>query len=221
MNIEPESRVGEIAARYPLATRVFARHRIDFCCGGGVALAEACRKRDLDVSEVLVEIRRTLDTEAPETEPWNQAPIAELVRHIVDDYHGPLREELPRLEEMARKVARVHGDKDPERLSALLETFLALRSELDEHLRHEESELFPQLLAHGLSSDDLLSSLVEEHETAGRALERIRELTDDYRVPEQACNTWRALWHGLAALEESLHRHIHLENNILFRRVAA
>jgi regulator of cell morphogenesis and NO signaling len=59
-----------------------------------------------------------------------------------------------------------------------------------------------------------------EHDSAGRALERIRVLTDGYEVPAEACNTWRALWHGLAALEESLHEHIHLENNILFPRAA-
>ena len=66
-----------------------------------------------------------------------------------------------------------------------------------------------------------ISVMEDEHESAGDALRRLRQLTDDYRVPEGACNTWIALWHGLAALEEDMHQHIHLENNILFPRSQA
>ena len=57
-----------------------------------------------------------------------------------------------------------------------------------------------------------------EHEAVGGMLRRLRELTNDYAVPAEACNTWRALWVGLADLERSLHEHIHLENNILHPR---
>ncbi|NNF04006.1 MAG: hypothetical protein HKN17_06030, partial [Rhodothermales bacterium] len=61
-----------------------------------------------------------------------------------------------------------------------------------------------------------LDELIHEHEAAGRALARIRELTDDFVPPEYACNTWKGLWAGLEQLEREMHRHIHLENNILF-----
>lgn len=223
MDITPASRVGDIAARHPLSTRVFARHRIDFCCGGGIALERACEERGLDVDRVLDEIAGELRSASSETQAWSDAPTPELIRHIVDAYHVPLREELPRLEAMALKVARVHADKDPERLPALAETVLALRTELEDHMRREETELFPALLER---SDDAPAAAVppsylDEHESAGRALARIRELTDEFRVPEQACNTWRALWHALADLERTMHQHVHLENNILFRRATA
>lgn len=226
MNVTSEvtssSRVGEIAARYPLATRVFARHGIDFCCGGGVALADACAKRQLDTNEVLEEIERTIAAPGgADATRWDEAPVAELVRHIVDHFHAPLREELPRLEAMARKVARVHGDKEPVRLPALLETFLALEAAVDEHLREEEEALFPAILAGAENPDAPLAAFVDDHTRVGRELARIRELTDGFRVPDGACNTWSALWHGLAALETDLHEHIHLENNVLFPRVAA
>ena len=220
--VSSASRVGEIATRHPLATRVFARHGIDFCCGGGVALADACAKRGLDTATVLGEIERTIERPgAGDATRWDQAPVAELVRHIVDHFHASLREELPRLEAMARKVARVHGDKEPVRLPALLESFLTLKAEVDEHLREEEEALFPAILAGTANPEAPVAAFVDDHSRVGRELERIRELTDGFRVPDGACNTWNALWHGLAALETDLHEHIHLENNVLFPRAAA
>ncbi|MGD2115972.1 MAG: iron-sulfur cluster repair di-iron protein [Acidobacteriota bacterium] len=219
MNITAESRVGEIAAHHPMATRVFARHGIDFCCGGGVPLEQACARRDLDTVQVLDEIDQALAEGDPDLEQWTEAPAADLVRHIVHAYHMPLREELPRLESMLRKVNRVHGDKDPERLGSLLSTFLKLQTELADHMAREEGVLFPEILEYGEGAVVPFEPFVDDHTEAGEALARIRELTDDYRVPDGACNTWRALWHGLEALEESMHQHIHLENNVLFPRV--
>lgn len=217
--VTPDSRVGEIAARHPLATRVFARHGIDFCCGGGVPLADACARRGLDTTAVLGEIERTIAAPDADALPrWDEAPIDELVRFILERYHAPLREELPRLEAMARKVHRVHGDKDPERLGALLETYLHLKAEVDEHLREEEEVLFPAILANAERPETPIGAFVDDHTRVGRELARIRELTDGFRVPDGACNTWNALWHGLAALETDLHEHIHLENNVLFPR---
>lgn len=224
MNLTPESRVGEIAARHPLATRVFARHGIDFCCGGGIAIAQACAKRELDTAAVLEEIERTIAAPAVAEMRWDEQPLADLVGHIIKHFHEPLREELPRLESMARKVFRVHGDKDPARLAALLESFLTLKGELDEHMYLEEERLFPAILAHAAASTRVPAALVvkfvDDHSRVGAELVRLRELTDDFRAPEGACNTWNALWKGLAALETDLHQHIHLENNVLFRRVA-
>lgn len=220
-SLTAQTPVGDIAARHPLATRVFARYGIDFCCGGGVALQDACQQRGLDASAVLDQIDQVLAGGEPEGDRWDQAPVADLVRHIVDAYHLPLREELPWLESMARKVARVHGDKEPERLPALLQTFLGLKAELEDHMEREEKVLFPEILAHGEGALVPTVPFVDDHTQAGEALARIRELTDDFQVPAEACNTWRALWHGLAALEESLHQHIHLENNVLFPRLGA
>ncbi|MBZ0111326.1 MAG: iron-sulfur cluster repair di-iron protein [Thermoanaerobaculia bacterium] len=220
MDINAESKVGQVAAHYPMATRVFARHGIDFCCGGGKALREVCEKRDLSTTQILEEIDQVLSSDPGETETWNEAPVVDLVRHIIESYHQPLREELPRLESMVRKVVRVHRDRNPERLDALLKTFLRLEAELQEHMTEEEDVLFPEIILHGEASSPT-EPFVDDHRVVGEALAELRRLTDDYVVPEGACNTWRALWFGLAELEQSLHQHIHLENNILFARVNA
>ncbi len=219
MMIQSDSIVGQLAAEHPLATRVFHRHGIDFCCDGGRKLQEACAAQGLDTGMVLEEIRKELSNTTIPEERWGQAPLEDLVQHILVAYHGPLKEELPRLESMARKVLEVHGDKDPETLSEVVEVYAGLKAELSQHMVKEEQILFPMIeQGQGAMAGGPVSVMKHEHDSAGAALRRLRELTKDYQVPPGACNTWRALWHGLAALEESLHQHIHLENNILFPR---
>ena len=222
MNINPDSKVGQIAAEHPLATRVFARHGIDFCCGGGKPLGEVCTQRGLDAATVLAEIERELVAPSATEVRWDQAPLGELVAHILAAFHKPLEEELPRLEAMARKVVDVHRDKQPEMLPELLSVYLGLKAELEQHMAKEEQILFPMIQrGQGAMAAGPIAVMEHEHDSAGGALRRLRELTSGYEVPAEACNTWRALWHGLAALEVSLHQHIHLENNILFPRALA
>lgn len=218
MTVTTEMPVGEIASNFPLATRVFARHKIDFCCGGGAPLQKACEKRGLNVDEILVEINSELEGTQDATK-WNDAPLTDLIEHIVSNYHASLREELPRLEMMAKKVNAVHGDKDPERLQAIETVFCEMKEELLSHMMKEEQILFPMIAnGQGANASGPVSVMEHEHDSAGDALRKLRELTNDFTPPEGACNTWRALWHGLAALEQDTHQHIHLENNILFPR---
>lgn len=211
--------VGRIAASAPLATRVFARHGIDYCCGGGAPLEQACRRRELPVDRVLEEIHAETRGADADAGSWDGAPLPDLIEHILATYHRPLDEELPRIEAMARKVHAVHGDKDPERLGGIVETYLALKDDLEPHMMKEERILFPMILAgNGAMAGGPVEVMRHEHDHAGELLRRLRALTDDYTVPAGACNTWTALWHALADLERSLHEHIHLENNILFPR---
>ena len=219
MTLQNDTPVGQLATEFPLATRVFHRHGIDYCCGGGHPLHEACTKRGVNTETVLAEIRAELDAPAAPAQRWDQAPLEDLIDHILVTYHQPLKEELPRLLQMSAKVLQVHGDKDPETLSELNSVILALKNELEQHMQKEEQILFPMIRnGHGAMADGPISVMNSEHDAAGAALARLRELTDGYNVPEGACTTWTALWHGLAALEDSLHQHIHLENNILFPR---
>lgn len=222
MSITQETTVAHIATEYPLATRVFGRHHIDFCCGGGQPIGEVCRQQGLDPEAILEELRHEIDTSHDGEQRWDAAPLDDLIQHILSVYHSPLDEELDRLEAMARKVLDVHGSKEPVMLPELLTVYLGLKEELVPHMRKEEQILFPMILrGQGAMANGPISVMRNDHESAGAALKRIRELTHNYQVPEEACNTWRALWHGLAALEESLNQHIHLENNILFPRALA
>ena len=220
--ISTEETVKDIAVAHPLATRVFARHSIDFCCRGGIALRSACDAKGLDaeriVKEVEVEIAGTGDTA---TRWENEAPD-NLIDHILTTYHEPLRWELPRLQKMADKVLAVHGEKMPAVLNELRDIFTALRMELEDHMLKEEQTLFPMIRdGRGADAGGPIAVMEEEHASAGVALQRLRELTNDFQAPEGACATWTGLWAGLADLERQTHLHIHLENNILFPRAAA
>jgi len=218
MELNKDSRVGDVASAHPSSTKVFHRHGIDFCCGGGKALQDVCEKKGIDPEGILSEIRTELEI-TPSTERWDLAPIEELVKHILVDFHAPLKEELPRLEAMAAKVFKVHGAWNPEKLSELLSVVQGLRQELEQHMMKEEQVLFPMILGgNGAMATGPVSVMEHEHESAGAALSRIRELTDEFCLPEGACTTWTALWHGLESLESETHEHIHLENNILFPR---
>lgn len=220
--ISTEQTVKDIAVAYPLATRVFQRHKIDFCCGGGVALQSACEKKGLDADSIVRELESEIAGTGDDAARWEDEPLDRLIDHILATYHEPLRSELPRLQKMAARVLAVHGDKMPEVLGELNTVFSTLRMELESHMVKEEQILFPMIKAgRGQHAGGPVSVMEQEHASAGAALQRLRELTNDYQPPAGACTTWTALWAVLAELESELHLHIHLENNILFPRAMA
>jgi regulator of cell morphogenesis and NO signaling len=158
------------------------------------------------------------ETSTP-VERWEDAPLDELVDHILMEFHQPLRQDLLRLEAMAREVVDLHREEEPVMLPEVLSTLLGLKAELEDHMAKEEEILFPMIKQdQGWMADGPISVMRHEHDSATAALALLRRLTADYRLPAEACATWKALWHGLAALGEALHRHIHLENDILFPR---
>lgn len=210
--------VGTLSTTRPHAVKVFQRHGIDFCCGGGRLLSEACAAKALDVDAVLAEIAAE---EARATSPevrWDQEPLPNLIAHLIERFHEPLWEDLPRLHAMADKVHRVHGDKDP-RLAALASLVRAFREELESHLAKEEQVLFPWILRQGTPAPRApITVMLHEHDEAAEMLAQLRALTDDFALPAGACNTWTALWQGLEAFDRDLREHIALENNVLFPR---
>jgi regulator of cell morphogenesis and NO signaling len=233
MNITPDTRIAEIASQNPATIRIFQRFGIDFCCGGKRPLGEVCAEKQMTFGELRSALEETGATTAMEI-PAADAPLAELVRFIVGKYHADLRTELPRLGQMTAKVLDVHGEKHPDVLPALAATFRGLREELESHMMKEERILFPYVerlealaaAGQGIAASPFgsiqapIGMMEHEHESAGQALARLRELTNGYVPPEGACNTFRGLYHGLAELEKALHEHIHLENNVLFPRAA-
>src|SRR5581483_9505995 len=221
--------VGQLVAEQPARSRIFERLGIDYCCGGGRSLADACAAKRLDAQAVLRDLEACdAAAPAPETD-WTQATLTELCDHIEQTHHAYLRQALPRLSALTEKVARAHGAKDP-RLLDLHATFGGLRAELEAHMAKEEFILFPlcrQLEGatarprfHCGSVQNPIRVMVAEHADAGEALEEMRALTDDFTPPVGACNTYRAMLQALEELEADLHQHVHKENNLLFPRAA-
>ena len=212
--------LAELAVTHPAAARVFRRHRLDFCCGGRRPLDEVCQERQLDANAILASIAEE-DPLVPELERWDVAPLPALIAHITSFYHARLREQLPPLVVMARRVEARHAAKAacPRGLTAHLE---AMHEAVLQHLRKEEEILFPLIVA-GLAgrAGGAVRAMEVEHELHGEDLLEVRRLTGDLIPPDEACTTWRALYLGLQQLEQELTEHIHLENNILFRRALA
>jgi regulator of cell morphogenesis and NO signaling len=206
--------IGDIARDQPSSTRVFLKHKLDFCCGGRRPLADACKKAGLDPDEIVRELR---DAEAAPAQPKSRTP-AELCRFVVENYHEPLRRDVPPLIDAARKVERVHAGKPdvPLGLAAELEAFWA---EMQPHMMKEENVLFPLLSRGALGAQVAMPILVMqgEHDEHAAHLANIRKLTGDLQIPHHACATWQALYRGLVLMESELMHHIHLENNVLFR----
>jgi regulator of cell morphogenesis and NO signaling len=218
MSTEPTHvTLADLAVAVPAASRVFHRHRLDFCCHGGRPLDEACAERGLDARSVLLEIDR--EQAGPAGERWDERPLPELVDHIEGHYHRRLREELPELVALARKVEARHADKAscPRGLAAHLE---AVHEAVLSHLAKEEQVLFPMIRAgRGRMAGGPIHVMEAEHVDHGEDLERTRALTAGLVAPKEACSSWQALYLRLVELERELMEHIHLENNVLFRRV--
>jgi regulator of cell morphogenesis and NO signaling len=209
--------IGDIARDQPSSTRVFLRHKLDFCCGGRRTLREACSRAGLDAEQIAREVEDAAAA-APETR-WDLRPSHELVDHIVARFHETLRRDLPPLIDAARKVERVHADK-PGVPAGLADELVEFWSEMQQHMMKEERVLFPMLRMGVRGAQVYMPVRVMEHEHDSHAasLARIRELTDDLQLPAHACATWTALYRGLVALEAEMMEHIHLENNVLFPR---
>jgi regulator of cell morphogenesis and NO signaling len=222
----PDRTVGEIVAENPSQARVFQSFDIDFCCQGGRTLREACTLKGIGLESVIEQLEAAgAEKTAPENNPALLPPV-ELMQYIVTNHHAYLRAELPRIDAMSERVAKVHGGHTPS-LVEVFHIFCAMAEELDGHMMKEEQILFPAiqaLCAGGASVMPLegpVACMLQEHDDAGEALARMRELTNGFTPPPEACNTYRALFAGLAELEEDLHLHIHLENSVLFPQATA
>jgi regulator of cell morphogenesis and NO signaling len=219
--------VGELVAEDYRRGATFKQFGIDFCCGGGRTVAAACKKADVDpaaLERALADAdQRTVGVPA-RVNAWSTAFLAD---YIVNEHHTYVRESLPVLRAFAQKVAKVHGHARPE-LLGIAERVEALADELTGHLASEENEVFPRIKA--LASADapdvealraLVDEMEHEHDGAGTLMREIRALSDDFTPPEWACNTYRALFAKLEEFEGDLHRHVHLENNVLFPKALA
>jgi regulator of cell morphogenesis and NO signaling len=213
----PTDTLADLATSRAGASRVFARHGMDFCCHGRISLAEACAKKGLEAEQLIAEIEAEERVGEPAAR-WEARPLAEIVAHIETRFHHAHRQELPRLRAMAQRVEQVHGDKStcPRGLAEVLGQ---LAAELEQHMLKEEEVLFPLLAAgRGSSAGTQIQAIEQEHEDAAVQLATIRVLTEDHVPPAEACGTWRALYLGLAEFERELMEHVHLENHLLFPR---
>lgn len=223
--------IREIALEAPATTRVFEEFKIDYCCGGRKSLDEACAAAGLDPIAVAQKIEAALKEQSSRGESGSsdKRSASELIDYIISKHHIFTVEEIERLTPLMEKVCQRHGDQHPE-LFKLQTIFLALADSLIPHMRKEEAVLFPYIQTlessvngnmpavppHFGTVENPIRMMMADHEEDGERLRIMREITSDYTLPEGACPSFTALYAGLQDLEKDLHRHIHLENNVLF-----
>jgi regulator of cell morphogenesis and NO signaling len=204
--------IGEIAAALPGATAIFRRRKLDFCCGGSVRLADAVPPEALPAIEAELASLAPGEPEAPED-------TGALIDHIIARYHDVHRAQVPELIRLARRVEAVHRDH-PDAPRGLAELLTRIEWEMGDHMQKEEQGLFPMLrVGHGPAM--AMELMRDEHDDHGARLRELEALTHGHEPPEDACNSWRALYAGTAQFAQDLTQHIHLENNVLFPRFGA
>ncbi|QQS31206.1 MAG: iron-sulfur cluster repair di-iron protein [Sphingobacteriales bacterium] len=222
--------IGEIVAENYHAATVFEKHQIDYCCGGKKTLNMVCQERGLDPVKLQKEIEETnLPSEMPPSQNSSKWSLALLVNYIVEAHHQYIKESIPVLLKNLDKIASVHGKNHPE-LFIIHEIFKTLSVELSEHLHKEETVLFPYIIQLVKAETEHtkpelpvfntiqnpLRMLETEHDVAGNLMFNIRELSNRYFPPADACTTYKVTLLKLQEFETDLHHHVHLENNILF-----
>ncbi|EDM37728.1 hypothetical protein PBAL39_14924 [Pedobacter sp. BAL39] len=232
--LKKEETIGEIVTSDFRKAQVFKSFGIDFCCGGKKTVAEVCEKKGINpdtVINALNQLNAQDSTTENEHSKWN---IAFLAEYIVNTHHEYVKENIPFMTELAEKVARVHGAEHPE-LVKVAELFGIVANELISHLMKEERMLFPfikELHAAQINGTQIpptvfgdvsnpIQMMESEHEQAGDILRSIREITNNFALPQEACNSYTILFKKLEEFENDLHRHVHLENNILFPKTLA
>lgn len=228
--------VRDLVGRYPQTRAVFEEYGIDYCCGGDKCLADAAREHGIELPTLVDAVKTALPAATGTTEAadkdWYAASLSELVGHIVEVHHGYMKAALPLLRSLVSTVLKVHGAHHGDVLRQVQALFAALDAELSTHLMKEEQVLFPYIVAAESrirdgaakpsapfgSARNPISQMEREHESVGKVLAKLREVTGDYALPTDACPTFAAMYAELQRMEADLHQHIHLENNILFPR---
>lgn len=220
--------IGQIAVKDLRKAEVFKKYGIDFCCGGKKTVREVCQEKGIDATKVEHELQQVNTDNKTDNNAYNEWGLDFLADYIVNTHHRYVRKYLPELRVYALKVAQVHGDRHPE-LFEIQKLVESINTELSEHMVEEENVLFAYVkkIVNAKNTNQpfdkeekdlsaLIEGLEKEHDFVGRCLDKIRALSNDYAIPDDACASYKLLFKMIQEFEDDLHIHIHLENNILF-----
>ena len=222
-----EKKVGGIVAENFRTARVFNQYGIDFCCKGGIKLNDACEKKGLSANQVASELLEAI--KEVDAVDYRQFSMSDLIDHIIKTHHKYVEDTIPALKFFTEKIEKVHGDNHPE-LAEIKREFDEAADALTVHMKKEEFVLFPFVKAmeeskangftlsepHFGHIENPIHMMEDDHEAEGERFRRISSLTDNYTPPADACQTYKVAFSMLQEFEQDLHKHIHLENNILF-----
>jgi len=231
MNFNNQTKVKDIALSNTSARQVLEEARVDYCCGGGESLQEACVHAGVSAEEILARLRENSQQVSAAESNWTSAPLGELTEHIKNQHHRYVREAIPRIKTLLEKVQAKHGENHPE-LAEIKISFHQVGKEMIMHMQKEEQILFPYIEALDRAANEKggieppffqsvrnpIHAMMKEHDAAGALVKQIHNSSAEYAEPADACTSYKALLQELREFELDLHQHVHLENNILFPR---
>jgi regulator of cell morphogenesis and NO signaling len=229
MNQLLDKTLSQIVTEHHQAARVFEKYGLDFCCKGKRALKTACEEKQIGEQTILNDLANAFGDN--ETAPdFNSMTLTALSDYIVRVFHSYVKLNSPQIFSYLLRVAGKHGDRYPH-MKEVYGIFEQVKDEMEQHMFQEESILFPRIKQlempdkNKITDIDALLAPIDlmeaEHDAAGEMMARIRQLTNNYQPPQDACTTHRLTLASLKAYEEDLHNHVHLENNILFPKAIA
>lgn len=222
--LDRQQTVANVVLDHSECAQIFQRHRIDFCCRGHLSIEEAAKEKDVDVDALVRELFRAIaERRGDGNDDLRGLPTSKLVEHIVSKHHRYLRRTLPLVCVLALKVSRVHGDHNP-KLREVDAAVAELNAALLLHLEDEEASLFPALAASEIERAVLaeqFASMQNEHLEVAKLLARVRAASEEFALPDWACNSYRTLFSELEQLEGDVFTHVHLENHVLKPRFVA
>lgn len=234
MNALEQITVGKFVAGDFRTAAVFSKYGIDFCCKGNRTLEEVCDKKGLDVYSIQDELNAVLESKSDNNIDFKSWPIDLLIDYIEKTHHRYVEEKSTALLFYLDKLCKVHGQRHPELFEIGLH-FKICATELAQHMKKEELILFPFVKKmfnalrdqesieqpHFGTVNNPIAMMQDEHENEGERFRIIAKLTDNYNPPVDACETYRVTFAMLKEFEQDLHKHIHLENNIVFPKAQA
>ncbi|WP_028122306.1 iron-sulfur cluster repair di-iron protein [Epilithonimonas tenax] len=220
--------IGDIVAADFRTAAIFKKYGIDFCCKGGRTIEEACSPKSLDKDQIYADIENLPKTDGNSID-FNSWPLDLLADYVEKTHHRYVEEKTPVLQQFLDKLCKVHGGAHPE-LFEIRDLFFASAQDLAAHMKKEELILFPfvkNMVKAKISNEAIqqphfgtvenpVNMMKHEHTVEGERLRKIADLTNEYTPPADACNTYKVTFAMLQDFENDLHKHIHLENNILF-----
>ena len=221
--------ISQLTSQHPGYGDILRQYQVDPRFTANLTLTEVCAIHGLNLQDVVNQLQsRDRERKFLDDKTLEGFDIPQLIGYILFTHHAYLDKELPHLADLLGEAIEIDGPNHPELLE-ILGPFKEFRESTEWHMREEEKNLFPFFLLlvapqqspamHLEGVENLTQLFKNEEREIELDLERVREKTRSYHVPEGVSQAYKNLFYDLNRMEFELRRHMYVENKILFPKV--